>query len=265
MLSCAWNSHFLRARSKFKMAQPENGGPPAFLPFNSAKAEECSLKISPEETETLVLEPLEALDMDAAFAGWSRLAERTLLAGVAGEVVHPHHRVWQGRGQDTRPVWKNFSPPRFHCGRPTDFQLDYPSVSLVARRWQKFVRRLQALCRLLRASPPTGYQQRLVSLQQVNCIWAAIQRSLIRPTFGAWAKECLGFEVVCLPRLDTLEVLLQKASAHAQQVGKDHWNHRRQIFADQVETSWSKGGSLPFRLLRDQSLPTVVEMESAQP
>ena len=93
-------------------------------------------------------------------------------------------------------------------------------------------------------------------------LWAAIYSSPVRPRFPRWVQERLGFELFVLPGLATLKLILEKAGAHAQEVGRQCWKAKRESFAAELEDSWKKkSGSLAYRLIKDRPHLPVLEME----
>ena len=208
-------------------------------------------------------QPLEQGRSAEAFANWSQLAETILLASVDGE-VDVSGPAWAGRGQLVEPVLQTWAPPRFHSGRPGDFRLDRPSVALEARRWQKLVRQIEALLRKLKAGCRLG-DPRCYEVE-VQCIWLAIVGAPIRPRFPRWAYDVVGFVPHVLPCVGILESLYGAAAQHAQSVSRKCWASKRAAFKVNVDNSWNcHGGRFPFRLLREDQKPPVMEMRVRTP
>ena len=208
-----------------------------------------------QQVDALALEG----QMDTAFSNWSIIAEEMLCVAVEEPDVHSR-QTWKGRGQSLEPVLRDWAPPRFRAGRGADFRLSCPSVALEARRWQKFVRQLEALVRMLARG--RGRQSCDAFTTEVSLLWAAIYGSPVRPRFPRWVRECFGFEIYVLPGLPTLKMFLEKAAEHAQDIGRRCWKAKRESFAADVEESWKKkSGSLAYRLIKDRPHPPVLEME----
>lgn len=167
--------------------------------------------------------------------------------------------AWAGRGQLVEPVLRTWPPPRFHSGRPGDFRLEMPSVALEAGRWQKLVRQIEALLRKLKAGCRSGDPHSFEA--EIQFIWLAIVGAPIRPRFPPWSYDVVGFAPQVLPGVVILETLYQAATDHAQGVSRKRWASKREAFKEQVEDSWNgHGGRFPFRLLREQQQPPVMEM-----
>ena len=137
-------------------------------------------------------------------------------------------------------------------------------MALQARRWQKLVRQIEALLRKLRAGSRGGDPQCFE--EEIQCIWMAIVGSPVRPRFTRWAFEVLGFVLHHMPGPEILEALYSAAASHAQEISKQSWKAKRETFVGQVQDSWStRGGSIAFRMLREQAHPPVMEMRVRTP
>jgi hypothetical protein len=96
---------------------------------------------------------------------------------------------------------------------------------------------------------------------EVQCIWQAIVGSTIRPRFPRWAFGVVGFAPQVFPCVGILEALYRAAAEYAHEVSRTCWNAKRESFRAQVDESWtSHGGRFPFRLLREQQQPPVLDM-----
>ena len=228
------------------------------MALDTAKLERLSNEVGVDRWHSAVDQPLKNGQEDEAFANWSEIAEAILLSSVDG-AVDVSGPAWSGRGRLTEPVVRTWAPPRFHSGRPGDFRLELPSVALEARRWQKLVRQIEALLRKLKAgsrsASPRCFQD------EVQCIWQAIVGSPVRPRFTRWACGVVGFAQQFVPCVEVLEALYREASEHAHKVSRKCWGAKREAFREQVDASWATHrGSFPFRLLREQQQPPVLEM-----
>eukprot|EP00438_Fugacium_kawagutii_P029490 Skav223538 [mRNA] locus=scaffold4327:13740:22354:- [translate_table: standard] len=168
--------------------------------------------------------------------------------------------AYLGRCTSYQPVRQKVAALRFEAGRPTDFQVPFPSVALDVRRWQKLARRLESLVRLLRkgstASPDLALQH------SVSAIWSCIRRSPISPRFSSWCSSLLGFILWQCPSLDILEVMYQDAKATATRKAAEHWAMKREHFSQVLHDDMAtKNGSLAFKLLKDISELPVNEMK----
>lgn len=70
-----------------------------------------------------------------------------------------------------------------------------------------------------------------------------------------------GFAPQVFPCVGILEALYRAAAEYAHEVSRTCWNAKRESFRAQVDESWtSHGGRFPFRLLREQQQPPVLDM-----
>ena len=167
--------------------------------------------------------------------------------------------AWAGRGQLVEPVLRTWPP------------LVFIRDVLVTSGWRchllrskldggkKLVRQIEALLRKLKAGCRSGDPHSFEA--EIQFIWLAIVGAPIRPRFPPWSYDVVGFAPQVLPGVVILETLYQAATDHAQGVSRKRWASKREAFKEQVEDSWNgHGGRFPFRLLREQQQPPVMEM-----
>eukprot|EP00435_Cladocopium_sp_Y103_P013817 s2319_g3.t1 len=232
--------------------------------IDSAKLQTKAEQVGHDRWKVAVDDAMAVGKVDEAFANWSELAETVLLSSVVEDGLDVSKPAWSGRGKMKEPVLRVWAPPRFHTGRPGDFRLETPSVALQARRWQKLVRQIESLLRKLRAGSRNGHPLRFE--EEIQCIWLAIVGSPVRPRFPRWAFDVLGFALNHMPGPEILEALYTAAAGHAQEISRQCWKAKRETFVSQVQESWNKGGgSFPFRMLREQAHPPVMEMRVRTP
>ena len=210
--------------------------------------------VVPDHQKAAFLDEFGNNDPAASFSSWSTLAEESLLSlasSPSGEALPRAKHC--GRGSLTAPVLRNLTAPRFKYGRPSDYTVPVPSTKVQVRQAQKQARRLQSLIRLLKKAP--GYDR-----QEVSQLWSAILSS---PGFGrsftTWVTQH-GFDSDLCLSLDVVSALFDMVSAFASALATQAWKARHSDFVLGLEESWQSGGSLPFRLIKESSLPPVQDL-----
>ena len=194
-------------------------------------------------------------DMSLAFTQWSALAEDAILSAATFEDGQPiDSGRFKGRGSLTAPVKRVLAAPRVRQGRATDFAVSVPSTKLPVRRAQRQARRLQSLVRLLRKHGQDSVTNEIVLLQSAILTAPGFGRS-----FQVWLTSH-GMPPFQL-QLETLVSIYEFVSGYAQKLATQAWRQRRTEFVHALEQNWdSQGGSMAFRLLRDQALPPVLDL-----
>ena len=226
--------------------------------FDQCLVDTVSLRdyVVPQQEVQAFEETLNVGDTTETFRKWSQLAENSLLkyASLPCGGALPEAR-FRGRGALTAPVQRKLSASRFRFGRSTDFLVSHPSSKIQVRQVQKQARRLQSLTRLFA-------RKQGCSIVEVNQLWSAILAATgFGRSFVTWVRRNSTLDCTFLcPKL--AGDLFQLVSRHATNIAAQAWKSRQAEFVHAVEDSWSaNGGKLPFRLVREQPLPPVLDLQ----
>ena len=210
-------------------------------------------------TDTLVecvADFLDQDDLDGAIATWSDCVETHLL-----EHANPKHPVkrYKGRCQSCEPRSVRLGPPRLKGGRPSDFCPSVYSGSVQVRQWTKQVRRLRCLYRACVAVDEGRGRAGLLN-NRLQLWQACVNASGFPQGFLNWLTREGFCSPVCLPDLSWINGVLTYLEEQTQQLARRNAADKSGHFLKFLEDSWSAGGSLPFRLLKEPQAPEVLEL-----
>ena len=198
-------------------------------------------------------------DIAKALKAWSMSQEEGFKAAAChcdGE-ARKLSKKYFGRCQVEEPKMVQLALPRCRTGRPGDYQPPYTIATTIARQLTRQTRRLQRLWHILvHRDPP-------LRLDVVE-LWNAICRATgFGKSFAKWCINQIGWFPLQFPEASAAGELYHLVKGYADEVISKAWAMKREAFAGELETSVAtKGGSLPCRLMRDESQPMVTEMKT---
>ena len=204
-----------------------------------------------------VADHLEVDDLNKAIVAWSSHVEDHLLAHGQPALCSKRYK---GRCQQLAPRAVRVAPVRLKGGRLGDFSPQVYVATVRVRQWTKQIRRLRCFQRATVAVAEGRGRPGLLNNRYQ--LWNACLAATGFPGgFIFWAQG-LGFvDPVCLPDEQWCQGVLQVLEEQTQALARRTANEKSQHFASVVEESWSTGGSLPFRLLREPQAPEVLELQ----
>ena len=183
---------------------------------------------------------------DEALLSWASTVEQVVCD--AAEVDGRTRRAFVGRCSTDGPVAMNLAPPRVRFGRPGDVASPLLSLTLQQRRWLRQVRRRKALLKLLEALEVRGMLTG--DLARVGALWRAV---LASPGFGHSFAGSRLFCPVCRPWVHWLREVGSFLESALQDLCRQFECKKKRMFVADLEENWkNQGGSLPFRLIRDE-------------
>lgn len=199
---------------------------------------------------------IEHQNVGEALADWSAFHEECF--AEASCHCDGEHRTlgskYFGRCQVEAPKAVQLALPRCKTGRPGDYQP--PFASTLARQLVKQTRRLQRLWHIMahRDGP---------ILDDAVALWQAIVRATgFGKSFPRWCIANLGWYPLQFPTVEGVSEMYQFVKQYTDEVTRKAWSMRREAFSQELEESCARrGGSLPCRLVKEETQPLVTEMQ----
>ena len=203
-----------------------------------------------------VADQLEGDNLDQAIAVWSDHVESHLLEHGSPSLPSKRYR---GRCQKVEPRPIRLAPARLKGARPGDFSPAVYVASVQVRQLTKQVRRLKCYSRAIVAIREGRGRSGLLG-DQVKLWNACLSATGFQGGFIRWLRQNGFVDPGCMPDLSWCQGVLEFLETHTQALARSTAQAKSQHFVNVVEDSWTTGGSLPFRLMRDPQPPEVLEL-----
>ena len=216
-----------------------------------------TLNNSHTSTQDAVHGALGRSDVAEALSIWSKAQEEGFMK-AACHCDGDHRELskkYLGRCQVQEPKQVQLALPRCKTGRPGDYRPPYLIASTHVRQLVKQTRRLQRMWHIL------AHRQGPLLDDVVN-LWNGVTSATgFGKPFAKWCISQIGWFPFQFPDASMIFEIYQAVKDFTDEASRKAWAMKREAFATEIEVSCAqKGSSLPCRLIKEETQPSVTEM-----